>query len=101
MKRSTIGLLMAGFTCRDVKMTIVGYGALAVLFSFISESMPIFSAMSLQNGGLGYSSTDFAIPAGAGGLWLMISATLIYPPVNKALGNKRCAFHLAWLFSES
>jgi hypothetical protein len=79
---------------RDVKMRICGYGALAVLFSFISESIPIFSAFSLQNGGLGYSSTDFAIPAGVGGVWLMISSTLIYPSVTKALGNQRCAILL-------
>lgn len=75
--------------CRDVKMRISGYGALAVLFSFIGESMPIFSAMSLHNGGLGYSSTEFAVPAGVGGVWLMISSTLIYPRVNKSLGNQR------------
>lgn len=74
---------------RDVKMRICGYGALAVLFSFIGESMPIFSAMSLHNRGLGYSSTEFAIPAGVGGVWLMISSTLIYPRVNKSLGNQR------------
>lgn len=70
-------------------MRISGYGALAILFSIVGESLPIFSAMSLQNGGLGYSSTEFSIPAGIGGLSLMISATLIYPRVNKALGNQR------------
>ena len=77
-------------TCRDVKARIFGYGVLAVLFSFIGESIPIFSAMSLRNRGLAFSSTDFAIPSGVGGLWLMISATCVYPRVSKALGNKRC-----------
>ena len=88
------GYLHTQSACRDVRARISGYGALAVLFSFLSESMPIFSAMSLQNHGLAYSSTDFAIPAGAGGVWLMISATCIYPRVCKALGNKRYAPHL-------
>ena len=88
------GCLHTQSTCRDVRARISGYGAIAVLFSFLSESMPIFSAMSLQNHGLAYSSTDFAIPAGAGGVWLMISATCIYPRVCKALGNKRYAPHL-------
>jgi hypothetical protein len=70
-------------------MTITGFAALALLFSFNNESLPIFSAMSLDNGGLGYSPTEFSIAAAAGGVWLMISSTVIYPRINKVLGNKR------------
>lgn len=69
---------------------------LAIMFSILAESVPIYAAMPLRHHGLGWSSIQLAVPMSVGGLSLMVSATLIYPRVNQALGCKRCV--LAFLF---
>eukprot|EP00892_Ulva_mutabilis_P010644 jgi/Ulvmu1/7952/UM004_0185.1 len=74
---------------RQIQLRLVGYATLAIMFSILAESIPIYAAMPLKHHGLGWSSMQLAAPMSIGGLSLMVSATLLYPHVNKALGCKR------------
>lgn len=76
---------------RQVQLRLVGYACLAIVFSMLGESIPIYAAMPVQHHGLGWSSMQLAAPMSVGGLSLMGSATLLYPRVSKAVGVNRCA----------
>ena len=79
-------------TCRQMLRRLAAYGVSSFAFCVLAESVPIFAAAPRSSGGLGMASAQLAIPLAFGGLWLIVSALLLYPWVQARLGNKRCAF---------
>jgi hypothetical protein len=73
---------------------LVGYGSLSLLYALLGESVPMFSAMPRAHGGLAMSSAELAIPLAFGGLWLMISSSVLYPRVHRCIGSRMCALSL-------
>ena len=76
---------------RGMLQRLAAYGVTAWAFCMLAESIPIYSAMPAAHGGLALSSAQLAVPLSVGGVWLVVSALLLYPRVQGRLGNRRCA----------
>ncbi|KAL3700324.1 hypothetical protein R1sor_018346 [Riccia sorocarpa] len=85
-KMATLDLLRD----RNVLMSSLCYSMAGLAFIITDELFPIFGATSVENGGLGFSSSKLGVILGGAGLVLCLYTLLLYPSVAKRFGPLYC-----------
>ncbi|KAK9846301.1 hypothetical protein WJX81_001226 [Elliptochloris bilobata] len=71
---------------RQVLLTLVGYGMIAMLFNLLDELTPLLASTPPSLGGLGLSPSQLAVPLAVSGIALVASA-VGFPPLARLLGT--------------
>lgn len=59
----------------------------AFLFTTLNETMPLFAAAAVRDGGLGLSLSQLSIPLSFSGAVLIPLSLFVFPRVHKRLGS--------------
>ncbi|KAG2445989.1 hypothetical protein HXX76_000592 [Chlamydomonas incerta] len=79
----------AWYADRQVVLTILGYGATALLYCAVDEVFPIYAAAPLSSGGLGMREEQIAPPLMFFGAVLMPYSLYGYPWLQRKVGTLR------------
>eukprot|EP01023_Acetabularia_acetabulum_P037144 TRINITY_DN3516_c0_g2_i1.p1 TRINITY_DN3516_c0_g2~~TRINITY_DN3516_c0_g2_i1.p1 ORF type:complete len:587 (-),score=47.04 TRINITY_DN3516_c0_g2_i1:1229-2863(-) len=79
------------YKIQNVRISIMGYGLIALIGNIQDETIPIFASTPVQHGGLGIKASTLAKPLMISGVVLMINALFIIPKVTKNLGILKSA----------
>ncbi|GLC73711.1 hypothetical protein PLESTF_001411000 [Pleodorina starrii] len=81
--------LLPWFRYPQIVLTILGYGAVALIFCAVDEVFPIFASAPLTSGGLGMREDQIAPPLMFFGAVLMPYSLYGYPPLQRVVGTLR------------
>ncbi|CAG9467144.1 unnamed protein product [Pedinophyceae sp. YPF-701] len=73
----------------QVRATVLGYGAVALLYCIMDEVTPIFGSAAVADGGLGLLEHQLALPLSVGGIVLVVQAVYVFPRLSKRFGVHR------------
>ncbi|GIL70232.1 hypothetical protein Vretifemale_1079 [Volvox reticuliferus] len=81
--------ILPWFRYPQVVLTVLGYGATALIFCAIDEVFPIFASAPRMSGGLGMREEQIAPPLMFFGAVLMPYSLYVYPPLQRHVGTLR------------
>ncbi|GLI58932.1 hypothetical protein VaNZ11_000718 [Volvox africanus] len=81
--------LLPWFRHPQVVLTVLGYGATALIFCAIDEVFPIFASAPRTSSGLGMREEQIAPPLMFFGAVLMPYSLYVYPPLQRRVGTLR------------
>jgi hypothetical protein len=73
-----------------VVVLLTGYACIAFTYTLNDEIVPIWASTPTQHNGLALDSNRLGIPLSIGGVALMFVAIVVYPQVQRRIGNFTC-----------
>lgn len=77
-------------------LCLSGYGLVALTYSLLDETIPLFASAPAKEGGLGFAPSQLALPLSFGGLILVLWALIGFPWMMRQMGPVRSCKHGLW-----
>jgi hypothetical protein len=71
---------------RPALLAIAAYATSATVFCLVDELLPLYASASVATHGLGLSTQGLSVAMAASGVFLILTASFVYPPLQDRLG---------------